>query len=149
MKNEESGAGRPPEPPWWLGPTGVLLGSVVILLAGIWGGLWRFPATILITIVAAPAISGYALRTVLSGGRRAALSSIGTAVGWILFITFLFNDLPILGEVAFWSFQIAQFFFPVGLLLPAALALGFILVAQWSASEMVARLALSSENPSA
>ena len=138
--SEESGAARLPRPRWWLGPVGVLLGSVVILLAGIWGGLWRFPTTILITIVAVPAISGYALRTVLSGGRGVALSSIGTAVGWILFIAFMVNDLPTLRDWAFMLFIGPQLFGPAGLVLLGPVALGFILVAQWFASEIVGRL---------
>ncbi len=142
--SEESGVGRPPRPRWWLGPIGVLLGVIVLLLAVFLGGLSRFPAAFLISIVAVPAILGYALRTILSGGRRAALSSIGTAVGWILFLAFLLDWLPFLGGLGFMLFLTAQFFFPVGLLVPAAVALGFILVAQWSANEIVDRLGSSS-----
>ncbi len=133
----------PPRPRWWLGPLGVLLGVLVLLLA-VFGGLWRFRIAFLISIVVVPAVVGYALRTVLSGGKRAALSSIGTAVGWILFVAFLLNNLPFLGGLAYMLLLTAQFFFPVGWLVPAALALGFILVAQWSASKIVGRLSPSS-----
>ena len=147
MKNEESGAARPPRPRWWLGPIGVLLGVIVLLLAVFLGGLSRFLAVFLISIVAVPAISGYALRTVLSGGRRAALSSIGTAVGWILFVAFLLNNLPFLGDLGIMLIITAQFLGPLGWLLPAAVALGFILVAQWSTSEIVGRLYPSSQSP--
>ncbi len=55
--NEDSGAGRPPRPRWWLGPIGVLLGVIFLLLA-VFGGLFRFPTAFLISIVVVPAVLG-------------------------------------------------------------------------------------------
>ena len=128
-----------PRATWWLGPVGVLLGVLALLLAA-FGGLSGFPRVFAIAIVMVPAVSGYSLRIVRLGGRRAALSSIGTAVGWILFVAFLLDWLPFLGGLGFMLFLTAQFFFPVGLLVPAAVALGFILVSQELASRAVRRL---------
>ena len=71
--------------------------------------------------------------------RRAALSSIGTAVGWILFLAFLLDWLPFLGGLGFMVFLTAQFLFPVGLLVPAVVALGFMLLSQGLSSLAVRR----------
>ncbi len=137
--NEDSGAARPPRPRWWLGPLGVLLGLAVVgvLALSIDPGQ-PFVGFIFLSLLAIPAISGYALRALIFRPRRAAISSVGTAVGWVLFVGFL------LGDLGATFFIVAIIFGIPGLIFLGAVALGFILVAQWFATEIVGRLSPSS-----
>ena len=136
--SEEGGAARLPRPRWWLGPLGVLLGLAVVgvLSVSIDPGQ-PFVGFIFLSLLAIPAISGYALRALIFKPRRAAISSVGTAVGWVLLVGFLLSDL---GAT---FFIVAMIFGIPGLISLSAFGLGFILVAQWSASEIVGRLSPS------
>ncbi len=80
--SEESGAARPPRPRRWLGPLGVLLGLIVVLVLAVSIDPGEpFVGFIFLGLLAIPAISGYVLRALLHKTTRAAISSVGTAVG--------------------------------------------------------------------
>ena len=131
-----------PRATWWIGPVGVLLGFlialVVILLLGLLMGFTSELA--FLSLGAIPAISGYAFRALLHKTRRAAISSAGTAVGWVLFVGFLFSDPNSLGGLGYTLFIGAALFGLGGVVILGLVALGFILVSQGLASLAVRRL---------
>lgn len=113
---------------WLSGPLGVLAGFIlaIIVLEAVSG--WGTPAEVWgFTLV--PAVAGFVLRV---GTTRQVIGSIGTALGWALFIGFLTTDLPVISGVARFVLMLG-FFLPlgIGLLIPAALILGFILGGEW------------------
>ena len=78
---------------WWIGPIGVLMGFVValVLVLSIDPGQ-AIPLFFTFSFLVIPATSGYAFRAVMRRSARATFSSIGTAVGWMLFVGLLIGN---------------------------------------------------------
>ncbi len=73
-------------PRWWVGSIGVLVGFVLVYLT-IAPGFWRNPAVFATALFAIPAITGYVFRLALLGKTPSnRLGSIGTVLGWALFL---------------------------------------------------------------
>ncbi len=133
--NEETGAARPPRPPWWLGPIGVLLGSLAAFAILTFGQAWSSPA-VLPLLAFLPALGGYTLRVLRTATAFNLLSSVGTGLGWIVFISLLAS--PLEGTRVF-SFIIIGGIrgLPWGIVVGPLVALSFILLFQWLGSVLV------------
>ena len=138
MNQNAGGEEGPPRSTWWLGPVGVLIGfsiALIVILA-ITSRPGASAAFLFFILFVIPAVSGYAFRALMRRTARATFSSLGTAVGWMLFLGFLLGDLG-LGITMFIG---AAFFGPLGIVFLGLVALGFILVSQELASLAVRRV---------
>ncbi|MEE9592073.1 MAG: hypothetical protein V3W28_00640 [Thermoplasmata archaeon] len=113
---------------------------VSVFLVFFLAALWTFPGAFLLAMVVVPAVSGYAFRALMRKTVRADISSVGTAVGWMLFIGLLISN-P--GGLGFMLFVSANLFGPPGIAFLALVALGFILVSQGVASRAVRQVLAS------
>lgn len=83
-------------------------------------------------LAAVPAVTGYAARLAWGRSRRAVVTSLGTALGWVVFVGFFVVPLPVLRE----AFFVLMWGGPFALML---VAFAFVHVGQWSASTIVTK----------
>lgn len=83
------------------GPIGVLAGGAVVAFLGLLPAVYSNPTTLLSLFLIVPSLGGYAIRFVWGRSRLTALTSIGTAVGWVLLVAFFFSPIPPLQNLLF------------------------------------------------
>ncbi len=123
---------------------GVLIGVVTVPLVLILGSLWNHPAMFW-AFVLGPGFSGYLLRVGVARTSSSAISSIGTALGWPLYLLPAGLGVPVFAEL----FLLFNLFGPLGLIGHALVLLGYIRLFEWLFGRLGDRVLGSSGVPKA